>query len=287
MSHSTLAVTEDAKHLPFGQILLTLGKLTPQERDRILQLQVKRGKRFGEIACSLGLISTTDVEEVLTHQLGYRYLQPYDTSVAPELVCANDPDSPEAEAIRAIRSHLEHRWFAGENKSLAIASVGPGEGTSIFAANLAIAFSQTKRRTVLLDANLCRPRQQSLFGLKTDNGLAQALNEGISAEIICAVSELAELSIVPTGKAESSQRALVATPMFATLQESLVAHFERVLIDCPSFSDGADAYDLASQAGGVLLVVRKDGTNLTHLTKVTQQLRDLGIQVVGSVLVKH
>jgi hypothetical protein len=165
MSRSTLAVTEDAKHLPFGQILLTLGKLTPQERDRILQLQTTHGQRFGEIACALGLISTTDVEDVLTHQLGYPYLQPRDSSAAPELVCANDPDSSEAEAIRAIRSHLERRWFAGENKSLAIASVGPGEGTSVFAANLAIAFSQTKRRTVLLHANLSRPRQQSLFGL--------------------------------------------------------------------------------------------------------------------------
>lgn len=287
MSQTTLSVTEESQHVPFGQILLTLGKLTPQERDRILQLQATRDQRFGEIACALGLISATDVEEVLTHQLGYRYLQQGGTSAAAELVCANNPNSPAAEAIRAVRSHLEHRWFAGKHKALAIASVGPGEGTSVFAANLAIAFSQTKRRTVLLDANLSRPRQKDLFGLKSEAGLAQALSDGIAAEIVCAVSDFSELSVVPTGKAEHGQHALVATPMFTALQESLVAHFERVLIDCPSFSSGADAFDIASQAGGVMLVIRKDSTPLNHLTKVTRQLHDMGIQVVGSVLVTH
>lgn len=287
MSQSTLSVAEQHQRIPFGQILLTLGKLTPQERDRVLQIQSKRDQRFGEIACALGLISAADVEEVLIYQLGYRYLQPNGSAPAPELVCANDPDSPEAEAIRAVRSHLEHRWFAGKSKALAIASVGPGEGTSVFAANLAIAFSQTRRRTVLLDANLRHPHQHELFGLKAETGLAHALTEGVSAEIVCSVSNFPELSVVPTGKAESTQHALVATPMFAALQESLVAHFERMLIDCPSFSSGADAFDIASRAGGVLLVVRKDQTSLNHLTKLTQQLHNMDIQVVGSVLVQH
>lgn len=287
MSQTTLSVTEESKHVPFGQILLALGKLTPPERDRILQLQTKRSQRFGEIACSLGLISATDVEEVLTHQLGYRYVHPGNSAVSPELVCANNPDSPGAEAVRAVRSHLEHRWFGDQSKALAIASVSPGEGTSVFAANLAVAFSQTKRRTVLLDANLSKPRQQELFGIKTDAGLAQALTEGISAEIICAVSDFSELSVVPTGKAEANQHALVATPMFSALQDSLVAHFERVLIDCPAFSKGADAFDIACSAGGVLLVVRKDRTDLAQLNKVVQQLQDMNVQIVGSVLVNH
>lgn len=286
MNETVVPIPEDAKQVPFGQILLALGKLTPQEHDRVLRLQALRGQRFGQVARSLALISEADVQEVLARQFKYRYLLANKDTQAPELLCATRPTSAAAESIRAVRSHLEHRWFAGGSKALAIVSVGSDEGASVFAANLAIAFSQAKKNTVLLDANLRCPSQQELFNLKIDTGLSQSLADGKPAEIVCAISDFPELCVVPAGSATDNANELVAGPAFRALQDSLVRHFDRVLIDCPAFELGADAFDIIAQTQGVLLVVRRDHTDLRQLHAVTKQLRDMGATVVGSVLLK-
>src|SRR5688572_30981846 len=53
--------------------------------------------------------------------------------------------------------------FRSERQSaLAIVSPGSGEGRSWIAANLAVLFAQTGKRTLLIDADLRRPRQHAL-----------------------------------------------------------------------------------------------------------------------------
>ena len=67
---------------------------------------------------------------------------------------------------------------AGSAHSLALVSPGHGEGRSLLAAELAIAFSQLRRRTLLIDADLRHPRQHALFGAENVWGLAQVLALG-------------------------------------------------------------------------------------------------------------
>ena len=57
-----------------------------------------------------------------------------------------------------------------------------------------------------------------------------------------------------------------------------------VLIDTPAATPYADAQTIAAQAGGAMLVVRRDRTRLQEAGRLAAGLARHGVEMVGSVL---
>jgi protein-tyrosine kinase len=270
-----------------GRILLDMGKIKPDDAERILRQQKEKGMRFGEAAQSLGLITDADIQQVLARQFDYPYLQPGQGNFAPELVAAYQPFSEQVETLRAIRSQLMLRWFANGRKMLAIASVNPGEGASLFTANLAVVFSQLGEHTLLVDANLRQPRQQQIFNLPGKQGLSDILAGRADLGAIAKIDSFVDLSVLPAGTLPPNPQELLSRSAFGQLTGNVANLFDVVLYDVTAFSAGADALAIAARAGGVLLVVRKNMTSLADISAVADQLGRVGAEVVGSVLVEY
>ena len=75
------------------------------------------------------------------------------------------PRSAAAEAYRTVRTNLEFASVDEPIQSLLVTSAGPGEGKSVTAANLAVAFAQAGRKVLLVDADLRKPGVHALFNL--------------------------------------------------------------------------------------------------------------------------
>ncbi|MEC5218874.1 protein-tyrosine kinase [Actimicrobium sp. GrIS 1.19] len=270
-----------------GRVLLDMGKIKPEDAERILRQQKEKGLRFGEAAKSLGLITDADIEQVLARQFDYPYLQPGQGNFAKELIAAYQPFSPQVEALRAVRSQLMLRWFASGRKTLAIASVNPGEGASLFTANLAVVFSQLGEQTLLVDANLRTPRQQQIFNLPGKQGLSDILAGRADLEAIAKIDSFVDLSVLQAGTLPPNPQELLNRSSFDQLTANLAERYDVVLFDMSAFSAGADALAIAVRAGGVLLVARKNVTSLADIGTVAEQLGRVGAEVVGSVMVDY
>ena len=271
-----------------GKVLLDMGKITPEEAERVLRLQKDSGMRFGEAAKSLGLISDADIQLVLARQFDYPYLQPGQGKFPAELVAAFHPFSKQVEVLRNIRSQLMLRWFATGRKTLAIASVNPDEGASLFTANLAVVFSQLGEQTLLIDANLRTPTQQTIFNLPGKQGLSDVLaGRADLTATISKVDSFVDLSVLQAGTLPPNPQELVSRSSFDELLVGIATRYDVVLLDMSAFSTGSDALAVASRAGGVLLVARKNVTSLTDISTVAAQLARNGAEVVGSVMVDY
>jgi chain length determinant protein tyrosine kinase EpsG len=268
-----------------GTILMEWGKLTPDNIVHIVRMQETQNLRFGETAMRLGLITESDVQQVLAYQFEYPYLAPGEQDFSPDLVAAYDPFSPQVEMLRSIRTELNLRWFGRGCGKLAVASINRMEGASVMAANLAVVISQLGARTLLIDANLRRPRQHHIFGIKSRLGLSDILVGRAHLETICKVEGLGDLSILPAGTTPPNPQELLSRVTFAELSEALRSRFDRILIDVPAFTEGAEALTVGEQAGGMLLVVRSNHTSTADLDFVKDRLKDSGTSLVGSVLV--
>src|SRR5580704_14959311 len=86
-----------------------------------------------------------------------------------------DPHSPAAEAYRSLAASLQFAYAERQLQTIGITSAGPGEGKSTTTANLAIALAQNGRRVIVIDADLRRPGQHTLFGLAHAEGLSSVL----------------------------------------------------------------------------------------------------------------
>ncbi|MDN4036621.1 chain length determinant protein tyrosine kinase EpsG [Massilia sp. YIM B02443] len=269
-----------------GMLLREAGKLTSEDTENVLRAQAELGLRFGEAAVRLGLVSDEDVQQALARQFAYPYLQHGQANLSPRLVAAYEPFAPQVEALRAIRSQLMLRWFARGRRALAIAGAEAGDGAGLFAANLALVFSQLGEQTLLVDANLRHPRQHEMFALKPRQGLSDLLAGRADLDVIQRVPSFVDLSLLPAGTLPPNPQELLAREGFRNLHAQLESRYDVVLYDLAPFSAGADALAVAGRVGGVLLVACKHRTRIASIQRMAEQMPEAGAEVVGSVVVE-
>ena len=64
-----------------GEILVDTGRLSAENAERILRTQIDQGKRFGDTAIELGLLTEEDIRFALSRQFDNFYLPSSDTSL--------------------------------------------------------------------------------------------------------------------------------------------------------------------------------------------------------------
>ncbi len=272
--------------LPIGALLVDSGRLTQDEAERIHDYQKKVGLPFGEAGISMGLLTDEDVRHALALQFGHASLSP-DAGLGKDLVAAYEPDSPAVEHLRSLRAQLMLRWFendANHHSALAVVSAGPGEGRSYITANLAVLFSQMGKRTLVIDADLRKPRQHRIFGIPGKVGLSALLSGRAGAEVMCDIKPLPGLTVLPAGVLPPNPQELLSRPAFQRLVQSLRGMYEVILIDTPAASSWADASTVAARAGAALMVTCRDRSSMPRVIKLSDDLKEFGVTVVGAVL---
>lgn len=267
-----------------GRLLLDLGKLTPEGAEQVVRAAKEKKMRFGEAAVHLGLVSEADIQQVLADQFDYPYLHHGQGKYSDELVAAFQPFSAHVETLRAVRSQLMLRWFSEQRKSLAVVCVQAGEGASFIAANLAVVFSQLGEHTLLVDANLRKPRQQELFQLDERQGLSDILVGRAGLDVITKVEYFVDLSVLPSGTLPPNPQELVSRNSFNDLTQVLATRYDVILYDVPAFSTAADLMAVSACTEGVLLVTRKNKTRIGKIRALSEQFERNGIEVVGSLM---
>ena len=85
-----------------------------------------------------------------------------------ELLVNNNPRSPFSEAIKTVRTNLLFSNKGKKVKTILVTSSKPGEGKSFIAANLAVAFAQSKKEVLIIDCDLRKGRQHDIFHMAND-----------------------------------------------------------------------------------------------------------------------
>lgn len=251
----------DRRDSNIGKLLLDLGKIKPEDAERVLRLQKEEGIRFGDAAQRLGLISDADIMQVLSLQFDYPYLQLDQCAFSKDLIAAYQPFSSQVEALRALRSQLILRWFNEKNKALAVISVTPGDGGSHLAANLAVVFSQLGEKTLLIDANLREPVQHKIFNLTESRGLSDILAGRSAPDIATKIESFVDLTVLGAGTTPPNPQELLNRSNFTDFMRQAVAGYDAVIVDTAPAAETSDALAVASRCGGAILVARLNQTD--------------------------
>lgn len=286
VAEKMIAPVPDARaEQTIGKLLLDAGKLTPQNAEQVLRLQKTEGLRFGDAAIKLGLIDESDLRQALARQFEYPYLLSVEGGFSQELVAAYQPFGAQVELLRALRSQLMLRWFAAGRKTLAIAGANAGEGASYLAANLAVVFSQLGERTLLIDADLRKPRQHTIFNLGNRPGLSDMLvGRASHAVAVSRISNFVDLSVLTAGAVPPNPAELLSRAALPILLGDFAESYDVILIDTPPAGMNADALTIAVKAAGAMMVIRQNHTRLDVAATHGARLRAAGVELVGTVL---
>jgi protein-tyrosine kinase len=271
-----------------GFILMRAGRLKKEDVVRIISSQRQNGMRFGDAAIKLGLLDEGDVRSALAHQYDYAYVTHGESTISKEVITAYEPSSPTAEAIRALRSQLMMRWFdPNDSTRNAVAITGPerGVGRSWLAANLAVAFAQLGKSTVLLDGDLRDPRQQHLFGVNNRVGVSQLLcNRARLADVLHRNRVLPNLAVLPAGALPPNPQEIIARGGFERLMSELRCSADIIVVDTPAESQACDGRIIAKHVGGALVVSRQHQSSSTQLANYFKALAESGVPVLLTVV---
>jgi len=261
---------------------------------------------LGGLGLGLGLTflmefmrTTVTNSEEIKHLLGVPVL-----SVVPEARIGTEPDSimrlmtsrrGAAEAIRTLRSNLRflilRQSSDGKMQTFLVTSAVKGEGKSFISTTLAIAFAQTGKRVVLIDADLRKPDLHRIFGLDGDVGLANVLRDAASLESALLPTQLETLKLLPAGVLPKDSDAATPAELFSSeamqhLLQRLKERFDIVLIDTPPMMAVTDPSILAPMTDGVLLVVELGHVSRSAVQEVKEQLELAQAKLLGVVINK-
>lgn len=207
------------------------------------------------------------------------------TGRLPDLAVLARPDSPEAEAIRALRANV--KFADGEGmlpaRSILLADTGMGQDRPALAANLAAALALAGDATLLVDADLRHPAQHTLFGLPNDEGVATFLR-GRETALPARPTAVSGLTLLTAGPTPPDPAELLASDRFRALLSLARETAEFVIVDAPPITAVADALGIATAVDGVLLVIRAGRTRRPAAQRAKEQLTRVGATLLGVVL---
>lgn len=94
-----------------------------------------------------------------------------------EVITHQDPKSPISEIFKTLRTNIQFMSTKGKLKTILVTSTLPGEGKSWVSSNLAVTFAQAGKRVVLIDADMRKGRQYTIFGVSPRPGLSITYQE--------------------------------------------------------------------------------------------------------------
>ena len=204
-----------------------------------------------------------------------------------ELLINVDGRSPLAEAYRHLRTSVLLSTAGRAPKSLLVTSSLPGEGKTTTAVNTAISLAQTGASVVIIDADMRRPRLQTIFGMQGQEGLSSILSSEVSeGEMLAMVrqDEASGLSVLTSGPIPPNPAELLGSDQMRRLLATLQANYTHVVVDSPPVSSFTDGVLISSMVDGVLLVVH-GGRSSRHIVRRSRQLlTDVGAKIFGVVL---
>ena len=93
-----------------------------------------------------------------------------------EIITFNDPKSPIAEVFKTLRTNMQFMNTKKQNQSILVTSTLPGEGKSYISINLAVAFAQSDKKVLIIDADMRKGRQYKILDALPNPGLSDYLS---------------------------------------------------------------------------------------------------------------
>ena len=212
-----------------------------------------------------------------------------------ELIAYRDPKSPISEIFRTLRTNIQFMNTDKKLKALLITSTSPSEGKSWVSSNLAVTFAQAGKRVILVDADMRKGRQYSIFGVSPKPGLSNYLSgidEYNNEESVVNVTnyiqktKINNLCVMSAGNVPPNPSELLVSAKMIHLLDELKELADIVIIDGTPCELVTDSVILSRIVDSTIIVTAYAETKKDALKKILTSIENVGGKVAGVVINK-
>lgn len=286
----SLAAGSASNAVPVDVTVVQPAVLTPKPTSPDLTLNTALGLVAGSIFALLVIalseatrtrVRTDEEVESLTQVPLIGHI-PFDSQASAKSLFETASTPLMSERYRFLRASLRYVVDMTARPAIMITSSIEGEGKSTIVANLAIALAGIDLKVLVVDADLRRPRIDTLLGLDGSVGLSDVLAQSVVLEKAIQQSEQPGLDVLPSGDIPPNPSELLSGTRWKEIIVKLKATYDIVLIDTPPTIPVSDPTLVASEADHVLFVVSTRGTRRAQVAAAVRKL-DPALRSAGAM----
>jgi protein-tyrosine kinase len=207
------------------------------------------------------------------------------TGISERVVGAHDAQSPITEQVRQIRTNLETVLSDYRSRSIVVTSPVSGDGKTLVTANLTTVLADNPEHQVLLiDADMRKPDQHTLFGVRPHPGLSDFLRERNTLDEVIQSTDLPNLKVISAGHPPQNPTVLLSSDRMIAALGEMQRTFHWIVIDTPPLLPVTDASVIARECVGLILVVRMGQTPQNVIARSQELLVEQRLPVLGCIL---
>ena len=216
-----------------------------------------------------------------------RHLQLPVLGVIPQdvgLLMLQEGNNPDAEAYRILRTNVELKKSLYKARTLAVVSANAGEGKTTTLCNLAYVFATAGYSTLMIDADMRRPRLDRYAEVDYELGLSNYLTSDIELKDVVVKTSTPNLYMLPAGPLPNDPSGVLGSSRMAQLLSEVNKRFDIVLFDSPPVLGVSDASLLVSKVDATLVVLQPSKMPLKALLRMRSIIQNVGGQIMGLVM---
>lgn len=200
------------------------------------------------------------------------------------LVVLNEPKSALAESFRALRSNLNY-FIAQKDKGVfVISSSISGEGKTFTSINLAAVFSLSGKKTLIVGADMRKPKIFDDFGLSNTLGLSTYLAGMSQFSEVVQHTTFANLDLISGGPVPPNPSELLLSNRMQEFVSEAKQNYDFIIIDTPPLAVVTDAFVISPYADHILFLVRQNYTPRDLLKPIEDYYKSGRLRNVSVVL---
>jgi capsular exopolysaccharide synthesis family protein len=202
-----------------------------------------------------------------------------------DLIVFENPRSHTAEAFRSLRTALTFSIPGERISSVVVSSALPSEGKSLAAINLAITQAQSNKRTVIIDADMRKPRLHKVFDASNIKGLSNLLSDNkCDIKNVVQKTKIENLDFIPCGPIPRNPAELLEADRCKIVIEKLHEEYDFIVFDSPPGFALVDSLIIGKYTDGLIMVVRSYSTPKIAAKQFATRLSEAEVRMLGVAL---
>lgn len=165
-----------------------------------------------------------------------------------------------AESFRALRSNLNYFTNNASKKIFMVSSSISGEGKTFTTINLATVFALSDKKTLIVGADMRRPKIFEDFDLHNNTGLSTYLSGLSTFEEAVQITSIDNLHMISGGPVPPNPSELLLTDQFDKFIQRCLQDYDFIIIDTPPLALVTDAFVISKYADHTVFVLRQNYT---------------------------
>ncbi|MDH5398325.1 MAG: polysaccharide biosynthesis tyrosine autokinase [Cyclobacteriaceae bacterium] len=182
------------------------------------------------------------------------------------LIVHTNPKSGVSESLRSIRTNIQFMLPNEAQKVIAITSSIGGEGKTFMALNLAGIIALSKKKVILLDLDMRKPKIHYAFDEEIkEKGVSTILISKNKLKECIKPTEIEGFDYIPSGPIPPNPAELLLNPEFAEMIVELKKQYDIIILDTPPIGLVTDGVLAMQKADLTLQIVRANYTKKRDL----------------------